>query len=418
MAKEIFRRVALERLTSPERLEQTTRIIGSANWLALVAIATAIVIGIVWSAVAFAPVRVEGAGIFIQPAGVRVITAEHGGRIESLAVSSGDSVNKGQIVARIARPDLRQELATARRELADYQQRLDRVVTFHEENRERERAVRQRRLARITDLIAQLEERAALLEQQVAGIQGLIENGTATKDRLIDAKVQLTSARSRISTLQEEREQLQLEAETKAIERARERLDLELERDALQRQVGTLKARLAKRAVVKSPYAGRVIEMQSNAGDVVASGAEIMTLLPTEGGEAGELIALLYVPADSGKKVQPGMAAQIVPTSVKPQAYGYIKGEVISIASLPASREGMQRILQNQDLVRRLSREGAPFEARIKLERAPDSASGFRWTSSQGPDLTFNAGNLVRGRVTVERERIISLAVPQIEKIL
>jgi HlyD family secretion protein len=55
---------------------------------------------------------------------------------------------------------------------------------------------------------------------------------------------------------------------------------------------------------------------------------------------------------------------------------------------------------------------------RVRLSPAPDTPSGYRWTSSRGPDLSLNAGTLVRGRVTVKRERVIGLFLPQAEQVL
>jgi HlyD family secretion protein len=107
------------------------------------------------------------------------------------------------------------------------------------------------------------------------------------------------------------------------------------------------------------------------------------------------------------------MTAEIVPTTVERSVYGHIPGRVISVAPLPATPEGMRRVLQNGQLVQELTASGAPIEVRIALERAPANRSGFAWSASKGPRTRISAGSIIDGQVVVDRKPVIAWLVPR-----
>ncbi|MFN3076198.1 MAG: NHLP bacteriocin system secretion protein [Alphaproteobacteria bacterium] len=131
-----------------------------------------------------------------------------------------------------------------------------------------------------------------------------------------------------------------------------------------------------------------------------------------------DLVGILYVAPTDGKKVRPGMEVQIAPSTVKREEYGFIIGKVRKVAEIPSTVEGMMRTLKNSQLVTSLSGGGAPFEVIVDLERNPATPTGFRWSSSRGPDTAINGGTLADATVTVRRIHLISLILPALEQIL
>ncbi|MEM1300592.1 MAG: NHLP bacteriocin system secretion protein, partial [Pseudomonadota bacterium] len=117
-----------------------------------------------------------------------------------------------------------------------------------------------------------------------------------------------------------------------------------------------------------------------------------------------------------GKRIEPGMSAEIAPTTVEKEVYGHINATVLSVAPLPATPEGMRRVLQNDQLVEQLSRTGAPIEVRVSLTDDPATATGFAWSSSQGPVSGVNAGTLLEGKIIIEEQPMIDLVVPGLSK--
>ena len=110
-SRSIFRQVALERLSTPEQLDQAIRITNATGWLALWTLLGLIAAAAVWSAVATVPINVRGPGILIQPGGVLNVVTASEGPVTELMVQPGDAVERGQVVARIDQTPIRNEKA-------------------------------------------------------------------------------------------------------------------------------------------------------------------------------------------------------------------------------------------------------------------------------------------------------------------
>jgi len=120
---------------------------------------------------------------------------------------------------------------------------------------------------------------------------------------------------------------------------------------------------------------------------------------------------VLYLPFTQGKKVLDGMSVEIMPSTAEKEIYGHMKAKVVSTAPLPASREGMRRLLQNDRLIDELSAAGSPIQIIAELITS-DNASGFSWSSSSGPPYPITSGTLLDAKVVVERRALIDVILP------
>lgn len=99
--KTIFRQSALEKLSSPEQLDQLVRVTTPIGWVALLSVFVILAIAIVWGFVGRLPERVQGQGILISSSGVKTMDASVSGQIDDVYVEAGDIIQAGQVVARI-----------------------------------------------------------------------------------------------------------------------------------------------------------------------------------------------------------------------------------------------------------------------------------------------------------------------------
>ena len=173
-----------------------------------------------------------------------------------------------------------------------------------------------------------------------------------------------------------------------------------------------LEAQIEATSSVLAPVAGRVTEIKVAVGAVVSPGAPIASI---QSGDQG-LELVLYVPPRHGKEVKPGMSAHIEPVTLPKEEYGTVLGEVVSVSEFPATREGMQAILQNAELVRQFTAEGPPYAARVELMRAKSGTNPFLWSSGNAPNVAITAGTLANATVTVSRDMPISLVIPLFKK--
>ena len=104
MQRQIFRQVALERLSSPEQLDQLIPITSSRGWLALAGLIAIIIAALVWSFVARLPTQVAGQGLLrggLAEAGASVLRREDAGQpleaVIYLPIAVGKTVQPGMV---------------------------------------------------------------------------------------------------------------------------------------------------------------------------------------------------------------------------------------------------------------------------------------------------------------------------------
>ncbi|MCI0398570.1 MAG: NHLP bacteriocin system secretion protein [Chloroflexi bacterium] len=105
MSRQIFRKVALERLSSPDQLDQLMKITTPSGWLALAALISLLGMALAWAVFGAVPTQVSGTTIFIKTGGIKNVDSPYVGQVSDLAVSAGDIVQQGQIIATVVEPD-------------------------------------------------------------------------------------------------------------------------------------------------------------------------------------------------------------------------------------------------------------------------------------------------------------------------
>lgn len=103
--KPVFRQVALERLSSPEQLDQLMQVTSPKGWLALLAVGGLVAAALLWSIFGTIPAQMAGQGILLRTGGVANIFVASDGQIKKIHVHVGDVVRAGQVVARLAPTD-------------------------------------------------------------------------------------------------------------------------------------------------------------------------------------------------------------------------------------------------------------------------------------------------------------------------
>lgn len=106
MQNEIFRKDAMDRLSSPEQLDRLIRVTSPRYWIALIAAGVLVVFSILWGVTGEVTVRENVSGALVSSGGIFQITSHVSGKLTDIRVKPGDSVKKGDIVARIDQGEL------------------------------------------------------------------------------------------------------------------------------------------------------------------------------------------------------------------------------------------------------------------------------------------------------------------------
>ncbi|MBB6637381.1 NHLP bacteriocin system secretion protein [Cohnella thailandensis] len=169
---------------------------------------------------------------------------------------------------------------------------------------------------------------------------------------------------------------------------------------------------ISERTRIVSPYDGRVLEVGAKKYDRLSAGVPVATL-ELDGGTQGGLQTIMYIPAQVGKKITPGMEVSINPTSINKEEYGNLLGRVVSISEYPATQQSMMNTLGNEAFVRQLSVTGeALLEVRIEMLTDGSTPSGYRWSTKEGPPMKLDSGTPMTGSITLYKQKPITNVLP------
>lgn len=457
----IFRKVSLERLSSPEQLDQLFSVTTPRAWFALIAIGCILVTSLLWGIFGSLPTKINGQGIIMKSYGVYNVTHTVGGQISDIRVAVGDVVKRGDVVARIEQPELVAQINDLKTAL-DHLQKLElsEASLGQDANPEPE-------LADLYSLIRKIKEARSSLPYDTANYQSAISGrqyeidslkirldqarinednrqdyfekltrlyaaGAATELELSNAREELKVAGLQTRAAEEELAKLSAGEWQDTVITYKEKLQQsKLSVQLLEEQFTTTKAMkisetekkikklqddLNLKTEVVSRVDGRVLEVQVRKGDIISPGANLVSLERT--GNTVKLEVVLYVRAEDGKNIRPGMEAQVSPSTVKKEEYGFMLGRVVSVSEYPATSQGMMMTLGSKELVSKLSGGGAPLEVRMDVISDDSTVSGYKWSSSGGPPVKINSGTLCTGTVTISEMRPISMVIPMVKNAL
>lgn len=311
MSQGLFRQVSLERLSSPEQLDELIKVTSPRAWFSLIAIGCMLISAIAWGFLGSIPTKIIGHGILLHNGGVSSIQHHASGQVIDVRVKPGDMVKKGDVIARIEMPE------------------------------------------------------------QVAEINSLQ------------------------STLYKMKSNQQVDSPEYKI---------------LEDQVIELQEELIYKSQIVSQLDGRILELNLNKGSIIQRGETLVTL--EQYGGTVKMEAVIYIPAEQGGIILPGMEAQISPTIVNKEEHGFILGRVISVSKYPATTKSMMQTLRNENLVSLLAGQGAPLMVRIDLISDKNTKSGYRWSTPEGPPMSINSGTIIESTVITHREKPISKVIP------
>jgi HlyD family secretion protein len=235
-----------------------------------------------------------------------------------------------------------------------------------------------------------------------------LARGITTRRNVEDRRRELTDAQQRREDAQNEILKLRAQKLDLETQRAKDREDSQFRLNEARRQMEQLAGELGRNTEILSPIEGRVIEVKVSTGSVLSVGTSVIGIRT----ENTTLEALVYIPADRGKSVKPGMEVRLEPSTVKREEFGTLVGTVLSISEFPITPQGMLAELRNDSLVTRFSHDGAPYAAVVQLEHDERTATGYRWAVGIGPQMRLTSGTLTRAEITTRNRHPIELVVP------
>ncbi|WP_294428674.1 NHLP bacteriocin system secretion protein [uncultured Treponema sp.] len=352
MKRVIFRKSALDRISSLDQLDQTMTVVKPSSILVLASVAIMICVAIAWGLFGSVPDIVMGNGVIMNIDNVISVKYSNQGAVKNIFVKHGDFIRNGQIIARIERQDILDQIKVN-------QKKLDGFLAMRE-------------------VIKSTDKNGGAKQEMMKNLynQGLITEQEYLNSRQTEINIeqQITETKQQILLLNEN-----YQTATQVIAGA----------------------------------SGRVMEVPVRRGDYVQPGSTICVIESGEGESA--VGALVYFSASDGKKISPGMKIGLVPTTVKQEEYGFIQGLVTDVSEFPVSDNYLVSSLQNMSLATSFHQISNPIEVKVSIVPDPTSYSGYKWSSSKGPEQKIGSGYICTAKVTTAVRRPISLIIPTIK---
>ncbi len=468
--RNIFRKESLERLSSPERLDQLMQVVSPRSWLPLVALGSLVGSAVIWSIYGRIPITVEGRGVLIYPSKVVPLQSKSSGQLLALNVKVGDVVKKGQVLATIDQIELRKQLQQQRAKLAELESQDKAAGSLQELRLEQDKRSMQQQRWYLQERIRELQALTPLLkakgnnsiQQQRQGLQQRLQEArTLTpmfkqrqeirrqlfeKERVISSddalkaeqeylqnleKIDNLAAQlkeldvketeqekayrenlSTISDLQAQLQQLDSKQASQAQQDLASATARKKEIQEVSREIAKLELQLGNNGQIISQYSGRILEIIVTPGQVLNAGTRLASLEAEN--PSSKLVGVTYFPVAEGKKIQPGMTLQITPQTVKRERFGGILGSVTNVSGFPISKEAAASVVGNSEVLQGLvsQKQDGLIQVYGDLELDSTTESGYKWSSSNGPHLKISSGTTTVVRVKVEERAPITFVLP------
>lgn len=410
----------MRRTISLSEFDSMMFVIRPKGWLALAALSCFVIAVLLWSVIFTVPITVTGQGILLSSDGILLMVSTSQGPLLSYEVKVGERVHVGQVVATVDQPELSQGLKDALMEYKQLHVTRNTMVELQRRSYSLKERLDSARRKDLENSLARLREQLSLLKQQVQSQEVLLKSQWINRKTVLETQVEMSRVEQAMESTNNELRRIEIEQDAERIRSEHEMLDLNGRIETTRIKIQALRLRLVRETRVRSPYTGTVMEFFASVGEMVNRASPLFSVIPQkvhEGIKKPGLVAIIYVAPADGKKVATGMSTQVVPVIVKRTEYGGMLGQVLSVADMPSSEEGMLYTLKNKALIHSLSGGASPYEVRVHLTPDPDNITGYRWTS-RPPEIVISPGTLCMADIIVRYIHPITLLIPALKPYL
>jgi HlyD family secretion protein len=411
----VFRKVSLDRLSSPEQLDRLMQVTDPRGWIILGAFGLVLTTAVLWGVLGSIRQDVPATGMLVRSGGVFEIGALSSGRITDLAVRVGDVVTEGRVIGRMHQQDLADRLVEAKAVLADLEKEHGELVAHGSKDLALQTRLLAQRRVTLGQTIAAARRSAKSYRETVRMQRRLVREGLLTRQTVLNTRHQLDQALQQSGDGRSQLAQVAVEEQELRARREEEVRTSQTRIEAQERTVAGLEREAKRSSEIVSQHTGRILEIVAEQGAVVAKGDTILTLDPT-GRTVKDLEAVLYVPSVFGKQITVGMPVYIAPATVKQEEYGLMIGRVTYVSDYPATSRGILRVLKNDKLLETLVGGDARYEVHADLAIDEHTVSRYKWSSSEGPPLRIQSGTRAAAYITVATRRPIEMVVPLLRR--
>ena len=158
---------------------------------------------------------------------------------------------------------------------------------------------------------------------------------------------------------------------------------------------------------------GKIYRIDAEVGAAINKGDKIVSIFPDTGEE--EVSVMCYVPYTQISELASGQEIHVTPTGLNSNEYGYAFGKIIKISRHLESNQSMMNTLNNENLIKQLTEQGAVGVVQCSLDIDPKSKSGYRWSNPKGDKKGLVLGDMVNVVFITDTKRPIDVFIPYLK---
>ncbi|NEP00117.1 MAG: NHLP bacteriocin system secretion protein [Symploca sp. SIO2E9] len=205
--RSIFREKSIERLSSPERLDQLMQVVNRKDWLPLSALGILALVALIWSIFGRIPAKVTAQGVLISPRRVVDFQSPIAGQLKEVKALVGDCVKKDEVLATIDPSKIKQKLELERAKLAQLQEQEYNASQLQNQRSDLEVGALQQEATSKQQRLQNAQALTPVLQEQ--GIEAIKQQRTSLQQRLRDAQDLTPALRDKaLKSIQQQRTSL------------------------------------------------------------------------------------------------------------------------------------------------------------------------------------------------------------------
>lgn len=410
-----FRLAAVKHLQKISINDYSLNIISSTGWLALFACAIALVSVFFWSLFGQINTQVMGKAIILVHNGkiFNVVAPVDNSKVLEVKATIGKACQKDDILVELEHNELATQIGVSEIYIKQLNEEYVRLQTQSNQDLSDLQIILNEKENLFNKIVVIEKTSINFLEDLASKQNEMMVKGLANRLEYSRVLLDLTNSKAALENSYNQLLEIKLQLNNKKILWQERLRDLQLSIQNEQYKLNSLKEKYHTSKKLKSPIDGVVISVQSSTGEIINSGQSIVNIATLGEG----LDAIAYFLPEKGKKIKKGMKALVSPSNIKPEEHGSLIGEVIEVATFPTNNKEMMSILKNENLVKALAQDQAPIMVYIRIQEDKNNFSGFKWSSSKGPNEKITPGTLAEVKVIVKKQKPITLLIPSIKKL-
>lgn len=413
----LFTTEAIDRLSSPERLDQMMQVVSPRSWLPLTAIGCLVAAAGVWSTFGRIPLTVSGQGVLLMPRQVVQFQAANSGQLVKLNIKPGDVVKRGQEIGKVDKLDLKQQLGQEKAKLAELQGQKQDTNKLQKQQIALELKILEQQQKDLQESLNR-ESVAPLLHQQT--LAALEQKRQSLEESLPREQIAPILRLQTLAALAEKRQNLEASLRREQVApvlRLQTLAAIIKKRDSLlQRKqhinslVETLQQRFETRRVLyeqeKAISQDLWLQARQEFVDSQMQLADIET----------QLKELDVQKTNSDREFLQNLNKIDELKNSRQQLKIEATNKVTQVSPFPVTNQDMSSIIGNENLAdgiaKNIAGAGAPVQIFVELQEDPNTFSGYKWSSSNGPPLKISPGTTALVRVQIGQLAPISYVIP------